>query len=546
MNHTDQVASSPSPASTSGGNTHDVGYREFVSRIRQRFLRNVDGGARPLFTTDGGESLWRAYLDSFPVEQRQYHNCNACRRFMERFGALVTIDEQGLTTSALWDVEDADALHAPAVRAMLHVVQRSKVTGVFLASDREWGQALTGEWAHFSVTPPASMRFGGVTKTAGQAMAEKLQDFITVMRAIDDYAAPTVSQALSLVRAEALYRSEKILGPLNWLSELHAAIARARGRRAYLVWRAVATAPPGFCHPRSSMTGTLLDDLAVGMPFEDAKRRFAAKMKPEIYQRPQAAPTAGAIAQAEKLVSQLGIERSLPRRFCRLDEVQAVWKPRPPTATPAGAGVFSHLTPKGAAPARTVMATGPAMTWEKFARTVLPTADRMALYVPGGRHSFGALVTAVHADAPPILQWDLETARNPVSWYGYTGGSLASQWGLAVGTYADVDAVAFKPSMWGTDAEKHAHQGKGLMLILRDARETRTAGSALFPEFLKAELHGVRSVIEAYSKTAAIEGMAEDHVAGLILGGGGTWDDVRLRVTGSDGSVIDYKLDRWD
>ena len=43
------------------------------------------------------------------------------------------------------------------------------------------------------------------------------------------------------------------------------------------------------------------------------------------------------------------------------------------------------------------------------------------------------------------------------------------------------------------------HHGAGVLFVLAGARESRQDGSALFPEILKSEFHGIRSVIEAYS-----------------------------------------------
>ena len=51
------------------------------------------------------------------------------------------------------------------------------------------------------------------------------------------------------------------------------------------------------------------------------------------------------------------------------------------------------------------------------------------------------------------------------------------------------------------------------MLVIADARETKQSGSALFPEFLKAELHGIRATIEAYSKKGHRSGDFEDALA---------------------------------
>src|SRR6185437_11657230 len=112
--------------------------------------------------------------------------------------------------------------------------------------------------------------------------------------------------------------------------------------------------------------GTLLEDIAAGMSFEAVKARFAAKMRPDVYQRPQAAPAAGNIRRAEQIVEALGIAASLPRRYARVDELRdkALWLPRPKTAAPAG-GVFGHLTPRAATPTTSLVAKVPPMTWEK-------------------------------------------------------------------------------------------------------------------------------------------------------------------------------------
>ena len=80
------------------------------------------------------------------------------------------------------------------------------------------------------------------------------------------------------------------------LLALHEARASKRGPAAdNLTWLAVATAPAGFCHVRSSMIGTLLEDVAAGMPFDAIKQRFDAKMHPLQYQRPTAMPSVPSI-----------------------------------------------------------------------------------------------------------------------------------------------------------------------------------------------------------------------------------------------------------
>ena len=531
--------------STSDGTVRDEhGYDTWLQQIQRRFALAITGGKEALFTTDVSD-LDTVYLNALPPEHRQYYTCHACRNFLQTFGGLVIIDDQGRTISPFWYVEEPLPFYHTAVDAMAHMVRRASVTGIFLSSKSVWGKPITGPWHHFAVIPPASMTFKRMTQTAGQAIAGKREDFGMLARSLAEFTPSTVSQAVRLLTSEALYRSEKCLGVAEWLAGLHTQRAAAKDTRVRhnLLWKAVAMAPAGFCHVRSSMIGTLLEDIGAGMTFAEVKTRFDAKMHPLRYQRPQAAPTAGNIEQAEKLVEQLGIAASLRRRFARLDEVETVWRPTPPAPPPQGVGVFAHLRPKGQ-PEPTRLGIPPmTMTWKKFRATILPDAQRIEYFIPGGHSNFTALLTAVDPLALPILQWDREDRRNPVSLYVWHMGSAPSQWGLTGNSYCEVSAITFNPSMWH-DEGHFQHQGRAVIFLLEGARETRFDGLALFPECLKAELHGVRSTIEAYSRAGTLEGAENGSACGIVLESSQSWQ-ARVRVKTAM-VMQEYLLDRWD
>lgn len=522
----------------SRGNLDDAAYGHFRARVALGFAERA--ADRPLFTTD--VDLWPIYLESFPEAARQHHNCTACRHFLQRYGGLATIGEHGEVRSAVWSAdEDPDPEHRLAVADMERAIRRAKITGVFLSSVQELGTGITGEWTHLAVAVPAgspARHRHTTTLTALQKMAELRQDHATVLRALDDFPLALLEQVVELLERDALYRAEKVLGPARWLRDL-ASVIRT-GDRENLVWRAVATAPAGFCHPRSSMVGTLLEDLAAGLGFDAAAARFRAKMHPLSYQRPQAPPSAGQIAAAEDLVAKLGIAAALPRRFARLDEIETVWRP---TAPPSPSdGVFGHLLAEAPAQHRLDVRVASAITWTRFVRDVLWSAVAVELRAPA-LGNYCALLTAVDPDAPPILQWDQPDARNRVSWYVYSGGSTAAQWGVAPDVWVIVEALALQPSMWG--ARPLAHHGQSAIAILRGARDGRyqSGGGGLFPEILRTELHGARATIEAYSLRAVLTGYEEASACGLRFGDSGP---ARLRVTTRTGSRFEYMIDRWD
>lgn len=528
----------------------DDRYEDFLATLRHRFASVALPGT-PLFTTDA-EGLFDAFLAALPADRRQHYTCRACRRFVDSFGGLVSIEPNGDAAPVMWDPLNAPPFFESSVRAMRRIVGRAKVTGVFLSSDTAWGLPFNmgakapGEWWHMAVVPTAERRFKHPLLNAGQVMAEKREDFGTLSRGLAEFPLDAVRQAHAWLTNGQLYRSEKCIGPAKWLLDLHESRATTKNSavREAITWRAVATAPAGFCHARSTMIGTLLEDIVAGMQFATIKRRFDEKMSPIQYQRPTAAPTAGAIAEAEKIIAALAAAGSLDRRFARLDEIDTIWRPAPAKeAAPVG-GVFAHLKAK-AHTATHIEAPPVTMTWEKFARTVLPDAEAIEFYVPHENAGYSALVTAANPDAPPILQWDSADKRNPVSWYVYMNGSAPHNWNLDAGTWCAVNAVTFKPSMWRAP-EAFAHQGKSVMFVLNGARDMRSAsaGNALFPETLRAEFHGIRKTIEAYSRGATIAGSEDASACGIIFGQGSTWSN-QFRVTSKSVRSV-YKLDRWD
>lgn len=537
-----------SEVSQKTGNLSDADYAAFLDRFKGT-LPNV-----PVFTTDADpEKLWEAYLNGFDESQRQHHNCRTCRKFIQQFGGLVTISSIGVQHSAVWgtDAITVGCLdYADPFEAMRRLVAKAKVTGVFLTDREVLGNPQTGNWRHLSLVVPVARRWSDGVLSADQAMAEKLQEYQQVRRAVREWPLSRIQQAVTLLKSGVLSRSEKVLAQAEWLLSIAGNFHGGNGRLLELVesmrqaervlWLAISTAPAGFCHPRGGMLGTLIDDLESGRPAELIARAWSEKMDPLQYQRPQAAPSAQTIAQAEALVEKLGIARSLERRFCRVDEVVAVWRPKPVDRPKAG-GVFGHLKPMDVI--GVVGGLHKSMSWVKFAREILPTAESMEFWTPMHHLPWAALVTAVHADAPPILQWDVEGARNPVSWYVWYGGSKAPDFRLKTGEWVEVQAVCDCPAHWNPEIKATNH-ARTALLILRGAQERRMHGNALFPEILKSELHPARSVIEAYSKSATISGLESPHAAGPMIPQGFSLA-IQLKVA-SGGTSITYTLDRWE
>lgn len=431
-------------------------YEDFLVAVKDKFnyLAREYG---KLFTTDA-EGLWDIYLNNLPETLRQVYNCRACRHFVERYGNLVFIKEDGTTVSALWSLTPPDYFK-DSMSKLKATVESARVNGVFISDTIVLGQPRTGEWKHLSVDVPLSLKNQSRVKDAGQMMAEKKEDYGMLSRGIVAFPVESVNTALTLLESETLYRSDRVLGVAKWFKEVHekrSLVANSRCREN-IVWLAVANAPTGFCHIKSSMIGTLLEDITDGLSYDMVKARFDEKMNPSNYMRSQSAPSVNQIREAEKMVEKLGVAPALSRRYATLDEIpEFLWKKAlhnhmdKGNTVPTG-GVFSHLIPNAQSVNADMSLPVKLMTWEKFVNTVLPTADNIEAKIEDVNR-FMALVTAQDPTAPNIFQWD-----NTFSWY-YHGGvdaEIKRRVEEAGGRYEDNEIRCSLIWESGTDLDLH-------------------------------------------------------------------------------------------
>lgn len=421
-------------------------FPQIQAAIQASFKTHSKTGS--LFLT-AAAGLWEMYHGNLPAELRDEYNCRACRSFIERYGAMVTVDSAGRKTSVLWS-ELPGAGFDVAFRQLREAVEKAEIVDVVVSSERclgtapAWSNKHNREWSHICITLP-SVHTGRIL-TAGQRQAELREEFKMLKRGLAEFPESIVAKAHLLLATGGLYRSEKCLSIAKWLLDLHRNMVS--GRADALIWRAVATAPTGFCHVRSGMIGTLLEDIANNLDAASIKRRFDEKMDPAFYQRAQVAPSAGNIAQAERIVGELKSAGALSRRYATLSDIPGfLWFGLKTVNEPATGGVFGHITPKAKPtprPADRLELPSQTMTWDKFMRTVMPTATSIEVKMPATLERFAALVTAVDYGAPPILQWDHEDKRNPVSWYYHGGidGEMRRRVLKAGGQYENVDIRA--------------------------------------------------------------------------------------------------------
>ncbi len=111
-------------------------YPEFLAALKENFNSLTKKDNAKLFTTDAG-GLYDKFLNNLPQEARQHYTCKACRHFVERFGGLVLIKENGDIEPAIWG--KVPQFFTPSVNAIVEEIVHSRVTGVFISNNAVLG-----------------------------------------------------------------------------------------------------------------------------------------------------------------------------------------------------------------------------------------------------------------------------------------------------------------------------------------------------------------------------------------------------------------------
>ena len=517
------------------------GYEIFESLIDQCSRAYSDA---VIFKTDVDPyALWEAYLDNMPANARQHYNCNACKAFVVKYGGL-KMYYCGKFIPLFWNFKHPNALFfQKSERVMFDLVLKSKITSQFFSNEATWGTPSSVDynrnktWTHLSCDNNFARTKANGHKTAYQLMAESKEKYKMLMRAMGEYKEKEVQVAAEIIGD--FFGGEKIVAMAQWLLDLYS-IRKNRD----LVWLKIAEAPDGWCHVKSSVLGTVLDDIRNSVHIDEIKRKFEEKTDPLKYQRPQSSPSDANIEQAEKIIKQLGIAESLKRRFATVDEIEKVWEPRF-VKEEKNSGVFGHLKKKEKIDIGT-SSTVKNITFEKFLRDVAPGAEKM-WYIAPYSDSIGAFCAPVNSDAPNIMKWN-----NAYSWFVRMGRNMwgnnipisVSEFNIRSNVKTEIRAISFIPAMWG-DSPHPAFKDQALIALDGAHDMSRQTNACLFPETLINDLHSIRKTIKAYSASNKLEQCEGQPACGIIIGKNGMTKGARI-VVQSNSVDKTYFIDRWE
>lgn len=102
----------------------------------------------PLFRTDA-TGLFDTFLQYIPDTYKQEYTCRTCQHFVDRFGGLVFIKEDGTTESAIWNVDNIPGMFQEPIAQMKEIVESANVQDVFVSDYVNLGTFDTNGFHHF-------------------------------------------------------------------------------------------------------------------------------------------------------------------------------------------------------------------------------------------------------------------------------------------------------------------------------------------------------------------------------------------------------------
>lgn len=302
----------------------------FKRAVHAQFNQMV-AGADMLFLTDvTKDELWDCYLNSFPEDERQSHNCNACRSYIRHYGRVVAIKNNKVVT--MWENLQLAEPYTTVAKNLDALVKSKPVVDVFVTKEVELGidhnnvytdtpsyQGIT-TWNHLYFHMPRQLVYEG-NASESAVMGTYRTSKQVFKRALDELTIDSVEIVLDLIGQNALYRGDQYKSTLE---------AFLRCKRVYndvpeeekdnWCWSKFSKAGPA-AGIRNTAIGTLLVDISAGFELDECVTAYERMVAPENYQRPKSIVTKRMIEEAQNKVQELGLMDALPRRHAALEDI---------------------------------------------------------------------------------------------------------------------------------------------------------------------------------------------------------------------------------
>lgn len=388
-------------------------FDDLKKKVNDRFMQLAK---HDLYVTNvDKDSIFDTYLANIVYDERQTHNCNNCKGFLKNYGSVVAIVNNEVET--LWDFEIGEP-YSETVKALHNLVKASVIRDAFYSAQSELGvdhniqlvknpdtlATTTKRWNHLSVILPSNVLSNSID--AASAIARDTKNVFK--RSLDEITQDSVETVLELIAQNSLYRGAEFAPLLNTflkckreyskLDEYHQDLYAWSNRLK-------------VGKLRNFAIGTLLTDISNGVDLNRAVTSFESMVAPANYKRPTSLVTKGMIEDAEKTITDLGLEKALSRRYAVKYDISVNNMLFVDRNVTTARSVFAEMkddvvvNPKSFSKVETIPV-------DIFVNDVLPTLTSVEILVENSHEAnLVSIIAPSDPDAPSITNWD-----NSITW----------------------------------------------------------------------------------------------------------------------------------
>lgn len=183
------------------------------NELKQKVRENFDKMAKDphlFYVTVDRDKVWELYLSGFEdPEERQHHNCNACKSFLRQYAGIVAIRDNKVVS--MWDDIEVPGFEK-SVQSIRRYIHSLPITDIFYnefrkcGTDKNFDMVRQVEWTHFYIELPDKFV---VKRDIDAKRGEKRTNKETLKRALDEISVETVETVLDLIRQNSLYRGKE-------------------------------------------------------------------------------------------------------------------------------------------------------------------------------------------------------------------------------------------------------------------------------------------------------------------------------------------------
>lgn len=369
----------------------------------------------PLFMVEvDRDKIVEVYLNSYPEELRQEHNCSCCKTFLRQAAGIVTIKENKMVS--IWDGLEVEGFQ-DVINNINEYIHSLPISDKLLVEAKKAGtdkntDPKTGiTWQHFYLELPNNVvaKKADIPTLKGNARTDKE----VLQRGLEELTLEATETVLELIGQNSLYRGKEFEPLLKAFALVQRRFAKATDKNTFC-WEVAGESGGSLARIKNTAIGTLLVDLSAGMDLDLAVTRFEKVVAPTNYKRPTALVTPRMIEDAKAKLTELGLLEALNRRHAVETDIQVcdiLFKDRAQAVT----DIFDTMSKETLVNPKSLTKVEE-ISIDDFLANVVPTAKSISVLLENKHmNNFVTLLTSQEPDAPRLFKWD-----NNFSW-SYTG-----------------------------------------------------------------------------------------------------------------------------